>query len=315
MRSSGRIQDVRTNRDLAVDLLGADFLTIRKVKAHNERQAAACSDLHLKWATEGNTAADLAAKAARGREMGLLLQLSDTVAERYLRQRDCLRAFGRYLVDLNLAEAKFRAALAPDKTAQQPTEEEVTAYGSLLEHWDYRGGCLAPESIFLESLESFPMGRDFGASLQTWSCQLKWPALPVTSEEELGVTFLELLTHYVVWSRRLPPILLYDNQQARYIAHDDPAAWLLPNSIHTCVGSFQAALVKFKQTFQVDLVPGPIQRGLLHLRRLGLEAPQTGLALRPVFPQTDGWIALLRRVCSDSRVAHLEGWLNLPSFS
>ena len=210
-------------------------------------------------------------------------------------------------------EAKFRAAVTADPFRDGLTEEQMAEYSEQLASWSYQGGSLRPEFIPEGNLESFPMGRDFGLALQAWALQLEWPALPVQTQDELGVTYLELLTHFVAWGRSLPPLLVFDNKQARYVSHSDIAAWLLPNSLATCVGSFQAALLQFRQCYHVDLVPGPFCRNQTHLRRLGLEAPQNGVLYRPVFPHAEGWLQVLRRVCEDSQMRHLEALLPAPS--
>ena len=246
LRKTVRIHDIQTNRDLATDLLDTGFLQIYKVKAHNERHLRSQTlDPKLRWATEGNTAADLAAKSARGRELPLLLTVSDTVAghggRTLLASARLPSPFLQYLIDLSLAEAKFRAAVAQDRL-DEVDEEKVTEYSSLPEHWSSQGGCQQPQFMPLESL----------------ALQLKWPALPVTSTHELGVTYL--------WSKSLPPVLIYNSKEVRYVSHAETSTWLQPNSIHACIGSFHAALLKFRQLYHVDLVLGPARKGLIHLR-------------------------------------------------
>ena len=303
---------VATNRDLATDLLHAPFLRVFKVKAHNERVAHQSTSSFLKWSTAGNTAADLAARAARGLEMSLLLTISDSVAEHYLHQRDCLQAFGRYLVDLNLLDARYRAAVVAEPQADGQDSSSVLEYSSLLERWRYQGGSLQSQFRPVENLSDFPMGSSFGFSLQAWSRQLRWPTLPVVSTDELGATFLELLIHFVVWTRSLPPVLVYCSKAATYIPHDKATAWLQPNSISACVGSFHSALVSFRKLYGVDLVPGPVQKGQRHLKRLGLDSPQLGVYFRPEFPEARGWTELLQTVCCDGQMRHLEAWLSRP---
>ena len=43
-----------------------------------------------------------------------------------------------------------------------------------------------------------------------------------------------------------------------------------------------------------------------HLKSLGLDAAQLGLALRPLFPEASGWTVVLREVCSTKKFSHLE---------
>ena len=78
------------NQDPARNLWQVHGLRIYKVNAHNERQAAFSTDKFLRWTSAGNGAAYSAAKAARGLELPLLLQLSDTIAEHHYFQLDCM---------------------------------------------------------------------------------------------------------------------------------------------------------------------------------------------------------------------------------
>ena len=298
------------NQDLAQWLWRVPGLNLIKVKAHNEAQAARCHDPFLSWTTAGNTAADVAARAARNLELSLVLQLSDTLAEHHYFQKDVMTDFCKYLVDLNLAEARCKAALEDSPfPALEPDDEGRAGFEAILDSWDYQGGSQAPEFSPTGNPGAFLWGADYGASLQAWALQLRWPCLPLVSDEQLGVTFLELLVHYVAWRQELPPVQVFDGKSKKYLPRHAPEPCLQPTSLCGCVGSFHLALRDFKRQFGVELIPGPVVKDQTHLRRLGLWQPQLGVMYRPIFSEAPGWIQLLRAVCEDTRMSHLDCWV------
>ena len=93
------------------DLLPQEHLSrlhVVKVKAHTEQAWTGHFSAEQQWFCLGNEAADLAAKQARRSELPAVLQYSDNIAEHVKFQETHMLAFARYLVLLNVADARLR---------------------------------------------------------------------------------------------------------------------------------------------------------------------------------------------------------------
>ena len=87
-------------------------LDIRKVKAHNSAGLACDASPLLRFASEGNVAADAAARQARTQECELVRQVAEDIFEHYQYQLDHAELFAGYLVELNVAEQRRKEAAA-----------------------------------------------------------------------------------------------------------------------------------------------------------------------------------------------------------
>ena len=130
-----------------------------------------------------------------------------------------------------------------------------------------------------------------------WAASLRWPPLPQPSGTD-SVTYLELFAHFVVWSNLLPPTEIPVSGGRRFAEARSMTGRVQPRSLEQALGVFVEVIQAVRRQHGLMLLPPFPARRLHHLRLLGLDAPQNGLAVPPLFPPAAGWVLLLRELCN-----------------
>ena len=284
--------------DLAEPLVGVRNFSVLKVKAHNDAGSRPTAAPSLQWATAGNIAADSAAAAARGQEMRLLRDLSDSLAEHDKLEYEEMLSFARYLVEVNVYEVKLkeveRLQRAEDEADSLALPMEIQVGGSREppEAWV----SLVPHGL-PPCLQDLLWGNEFVSAVYSWAASLQWPPLPQPSTTD-SVTFLELFSHFTVWSNLLPPAEIPVRGRRQFVSARSLGGSVQPRSLEQAVGVFMEVIQSVRRQHGIVLLPNyPVIR-LHHLRLLGLDTPQNGLAVRPLFSSAAGWVPLLRELCT-----------------
>ena len=293
--------------DLAKNLVGCGRLQVVKVKGHNQPAATASASPWLQWAAAGNDAADAAAKVASRAEMPLLIRLSEDIAEHVRYESDHMTVFAQYLVEQNVAEARlkdaFRAQQAED--TENPPGEAIASETVVRQRYgEWRSSPFAacPPS----RVKGLPWGDDFVGAVVQWARQLQWPELPCEARFDEPVAYLELLVHFCCWSRTLPPVAVQTAGGRVFHPALSDLGRVQPRSLEEATGVFVELTQTLCRRHSFPLFPTTMTRRVFHLRALGLDAVQLGLALRPNFPEARDWIPVLREVCATRRFSILE---------
>ena len=287
---------IKSNTDLAAELLHCPGLHVWKVKAHVSQDVlSACSDRDA-WMYAGNAAADCAARGAKALELSYMAALADTLLEHHRYQLDHLLLFCDYLIDVNVADIRFREA-AEDSIqychdSMQPQQAD-RLQRSLLE-WTSTRPTFFPEAQ--GPVVDGPWGTSFMTSMCGWLLSLEWPAEPRSLQLDRACPYVEMMVHFVAWSNILPPTVIPSATGRQFVESADPRALLQPRSLATFTGVFQEALLYIAKR-RPSLVPALKVTGIPYLRALGLKPYQSGLDRHPLFPPAQGWIPLLVEVC------------------
>ena len=295
------------NLDLARPMLGLAALTVYKVKAHNPLTHAAQADSFLRWTTAGNEAADAAARVAKQQDSEFVQRVSDDIAVHSEYEYSHMVQYAQYLVEVNLLDSSLRAVVQaeqgePDDAASDQEQEIRLLEGS------GPGGEWTPlvPACPQPCLMNLVWGDDFMLTLYSWAQQLQWPVAPHPVMQEDGVTYLELFTHFVVWSNLIPPAEVPTISGRKFVPSRSLLAKVQPRTLEATVGTMVEACQFLRRSHGLSLLPAARARRLHHLRPLGLKSVQLGLNKRPLFPPADGWILLLRRACAHHTVATFE---------
>ena len=185
-------------------------LHVEKVKAHTEQAWTGLLTPEQQWLCLGNEAADQAAKAARGLEHQAVLQYSDNIAEHVKFQETHMVAFARYLVQINVADARLRESCVEPTAAAHGADEIQALVRDIWEEWtqwDPQPFWTADihDGSFDQADETGPL-HEYEVCLLRWLRELHWPVRPAPVEQDASVTYFELFTNFLVFSHLLPPV-------------------------------------------------------------------------------------------------------------
>ena len=232
-------------------LVGVTQLTLLKVKAHNPDADRDDASNFLRWTTDGNVAADSAARAALSQEFTLWRDLADTIAEDCLYQRDHLQQFCRYLVELNIAEVRLReTAMATDFEVEVSSEDLLQSFWDTFSRSQPQGPWRSPPEFSEQHWSRYAHGEEFGKALQSWASVLRWPQLPLPAGQDFHITFLELFVHIVVVTNFLPPVPLYKNGKRRLVPRRSPEGMMQPMTLCSALGIFREAVERYHKFFR-----------------------------------------------------------------
>ena len=111
LQETGNLLSLKGDLDLAAPLPACDRLTLRKGKAHNLEGTNAMATTLLRLTTDGNEAADLAAKQTLTQESGHVLQAAEEVFNHYQVQQSHMEFFAEFLVDISVMEVRRKEAV------------------------------------------------------------------------------------------------------------------------------------------------------------------------------------------------------------
>ena len=262
--------DLGCNADLAQHLLHCPNLRLHKVKAHNPAAQAPDASAMLQCTTAGNEAADLAAKAARNLEQAHVRGAADDVAEHYMYQRDHMALFREYLVDVNVAEVRLKAAVKEDHVGTGDYDGRVDDkpfFERCQRHSEEPAfkQRLGPVRLFC----GLPYGDEYMLSLHRWASALEWPVPPIRVEHDLPCTYLELAVHQALFCGAMPPVPIFSQGRRRYVAATSREGVLQPQTLHQMVATFQESLADAARATGLQVLPATRLLRISSLRSLG----------------------------------------------
>ena len=225
-----------------------------------------------------------------------MTDLADTLFEDYSYQLDHLLVFCNYLIDVNVADIRFKEA--EEDTIQlcheslQPVQAD-RLQRTLLE-WTSTRLSSPPEAQ--GPVVDGPWGEAFMRSMCGWLWSLEWPEEPRSIQQDLACPYVEMLVHFVVWSGILPPTVIQTSTSRVYVDSLDPMAVMQPRSLASFVGTFQESLLHIAK-MRPRLLPALKVTGIPYLKALGLRPLQSGIDRHPRFPPACNWTPLLAEVC------------------
>ncbi|CAE7736117.1 unnamed protein product, partial [Symbiodinium sp. CCMP2456] len=264
-------------------------LALHKVKSHQNLREAPPTELLYAL---GNHVADTAAKAAEKDDLPGLRNQLDSVAQWCGEQEENLFAFFQYLLEVTKAVANLRSGL--DQQVADNSWAEADEAGRL-QQWCALNG---PEQRYflppagpadptraIQQQTAWP--PQFLHCLYSWSQQLRWPAADATftPHKLAGITFLELLTNFVVCTGRLPPVQLKSGTALQWIELTDATGILHPVVLRDVLLGFLAAVRCLDKALGVRCWPSQRHHRLHCLRLFGHRDGRKGLLLRPLLPQ------------------------------
>ena len=279
-------------------LADLDRLRVVKVKAHREDTWTANITAWQQWTNLGNEAADHAAKLARKTEHEFVLGIADSVAEHFHFQQQTLMAFSRYLVDLNLADARLREACIPcQETAttaeeiRQLVEDTWTEWTA----WDPQPFWQIPTSTPQMLMEHFdcPL-QEYELALYNWAKELHWPVRPVSVEHTGTITYFELFTHFLVNAKLLPPVKITGPDGLTWISRGTARGQVFPCTVQSLIMDLRQCLKNLENKLGQDLLLAAEIPGL-DLGRPGISLPLLGFDSKPKLTDVQTWLPIFLR--------------------
>ena len=280
VRQHQSVSAIRSDTDLAMELLHCPGLHVWKVKAHASGAEVAAATARDAWRFAGNAAADSAARGAKALELSYMTDLADTLFEDYSYQLDHLLVFCKYLIDVNVADIRFKEAEEDTIQLCHESLQPVTGYN--VPCWSGRArGCPHHRR---------PKGQLWmGRGARTSCAPCADGCGPWNGRRNPGQSNR-------TWRvRTLPPTVIQASAARVYVNSLDPMAVMQPRSLASFVGTFQSLLHIAKM--RPRLLPALKVTGIPYLRALGLRPLQSGIDRHPRFPPACNWTPLLAEVC------------------
>ncbi|CAE7242092.1 unnamed protein product [Symbiodinium sp. CCMP2592] len=271
------------------------------------RKVASHQDLNKLWGLEqwvaaGNEAADVAAKAAVGREMQCVRDIADAANDFLKDQRRLLKQFWTYLARLSFEEARL---LRSSGTGTEQTEDELFPRGPPIDKWlalntglhqTWNVGIVQREWLLACSWPPW-----FTVPLWEWLRTLEWAVHMPTGRAPCGVAYVELLVAFVCTTGICPPAGLDVEKSHEAVLTDNLQ---IPTTLRQLNHSLVEAVRQLERLSHVALWP-PRRGKVFSLRALNCREPRIGLTLRPFFRDPDQVAEILCQVIQTSSVAPL----------
>ena len=190
----------------------------------------------------GNSAADHAAKSAR---VPLLLDLLEDISVRHSVHKTMLGSYLRYQIACarHVTEARQaqQAAAPPEASTQLEAPEAFRQWAALSPTNVVQ---LAYPQLEKTWLVYAPWPPWFTVTVWRWCSGLRWQPPDAEVHDLAGVTFLELLAHYVVTMHQCPPLIGPGGKQAD-LSIASPQGRLQPFAVKDVVITLSAAIRYF----------------------------------------------------------------------
>ena len=283
----------------------------------NLRKIASHQDLSKLWGMEqwfaaGNSAADVAAKSAVGRELQCVQDIAAAAADCVHRKSKLLPAFWKYLLQVSAEEMRLLRALdVPDAPAATPLAGSKPEAWLALNRGPFQAWSVP--DFQHEWLLACSWPPWFTVPVWSWVRNLQWTILPPRGRAPPGVAYIELLTDFVYKFGLLPPAGLLANRDTLL---DETSLLVEPTTLRQLNHSLVEAVRQLERLSGVPVWPQRRNK-VFSLRELGCKEPRIGLCLRPLFEQSEGVLHLLQQVLRSSSVeplrAFCRGQGNTPS--
>ncbi|CAE7035963.1 unnamed protein product [Symbiodinium sp. CCMP2592] len=289
--------------DLAALLKRLYRANISLLKIASHQDATKLEGLQ-RWLAAGNEAADTAAKAAVLRDLDCVTATADQTQSFQMHQRRQLSSFWRYLLALSLEEAKLlkaKTSAAPLPVTSGNTDTTYAAWISLNSRnyisWD------VPQ-YQREWLLACSWPPDYTLALWSWLRSLQWSVRAPHERATSGVTYVELLVHFVFTTGQCPPSRLVAPNVTDTTS--DPML-VEPTTVRQLTHSLTEAVRQLERLSGLPLWPERRSK-VFSLRTLGQKETRIGLNLRPFFDRATEMVKLLHQVVQQASVQPLSSF-------
>ena len=222
-------------------------------------------------------------------------------------------AFARYLVQLSVADARLRETCAMPEPPLEGTDHIRQLVHDTWQAWTQWD----PQPFWVPEIDMVQHGQttdgdplqEYEFSLLRWARDLRWPVRPAPTEQDATVTFYELFTNFLVFSRLLPPVRL-EGAETIWISRSTIRGQAFPVTVLQLVMEFRDRLRSLEARLNTDLlfaveVPG------LSLGPYGVGVPLLGLDARPRLKDVQTWLPHHLLMCRQfsSGAAHMFSFL------
>eukprot|EP00438_Fugacium_kawagutii_P016345 Skav208943 [mRNA] locus=scaffold1880:173413:178702:+ [translate_table: standard] len=300
------------NRDLVeqlASLLDQRDFTFVKLKSHRAfSEAVDSEDL---WNILGNFLADRAATEALKHVPPEFLALRDEVLRDFHWEVERLDKAYKFMLELNLA----RVELVSRNSSQVRQAQCVIAHYLDLKQQDFTGvqQTILPE-LSVEHASCCLQGANLALNIYRWATTLQWPdEQSATSQQKLGITWLELLFNFYIVTGWLPPVRVAGHavQSQYYPYHSLQSKSLMPSrrtASAMCL-VFQNAVQSVESLIGTKLWTKPSKQGAGVLRLAGFFGEAAGIMLRPTMLCVE---ATINETLSYLESVGSGNYLNLP---
>ena len=293
--------------DLAEPLLRCRSLTVCKVKAHNPQGRLPDACPQLRFCTEGNEAADAAAKAAARQEAEYVIRAAEDVHEHFLYQQSHMVLFAEYLVEVNIVFNRRKEALqhggdfTPEYDQVRARRDFFAPPTGALVGDTFQQYCGQQHRIC-----GLPFGDSFMLSLYRWAASLRWPNLPLRPEHEGAITFVELIVRFCLWAGSLPPVVIHGKEGRRFVSATSEEGLLQRQDLWSITTTFQEAIEVASRQRDIQFLPASRILQISNLRALGLSWDLPGISIRPVLESGERADDVLAQICEQGNIHALQ---------
>ena len=260
-------------------------LEVRKIKAHQDLAKTDLKDLRH---VLGNTVADQAARNAREKDFGFVVDLASEIGAWHSEQAEALGIFLQFNLELTKSVKELENL------------QRITGHGSdgVLRYdattcaakWLSRSIEGAVQAPTIDLPITWPLRsrwpQEFLAAIWVWQQGLAWPAPPIGRlQRGDGVTFLEMMLNFIAVTRTLPPVK--GNAADAMLDPLSPEGVLQPLILKDLVSCFVSAVDWLGKYVGDKIWRLPKHHRIYSLIPLGERSPRKGLVGRPGFQQAE----------------------------
>ena len=155
-----------------------------------------------------------------------------------------------------------------------------------------------------ELIKCMSFTETYTRRLVMWLCRLQWA--PQKSQEDPGITYLELFLDFYLATNSLPPlnVACSSNTNPEYKlvgeGRPDPSLALKPRLMHQTLRVFEFSLKYVSKLFGGHLIPVEYCGQTFCLSHLGVKGVRGGMTVRPAILHSDEVLTLISRTAHDT---------------
>ena len=278
-------------------LQGATFC---KVKAHQPLITDPAPGCWSNVAALGNDIADCTAKTALRSDLDLVDETCARVARWRKEQADYFFLCCQYLVQLTMLVVPVRRAERLKVAAHNGIADSTSSSSWL--------GLQPPLGLAVSQVTLPPDWDEccgtwpewYRGALSTWLRQLRWTTGLHGDCSHAGVTYIELLTNFVVATGFLPPVRSRLNSQWVWTNLLEAGGVLLPVVLRELTVQLISSITMIRKRCRLEAWPSPRHHKIRCLQLCGQQLPRKGLVYRPWLPELhETFDALSKVLASD----------------
>eukprot|EP00435_Cladocopium_sp_Y103_P050765 s2212_g15.t1 len=277
-----------------------EHVRVFKTKSHRSLEDAA--DWHDLWTIYGNSAADLAATVSLRNVPLEIRSLFNNIAAFHKAEAVMLQTVLSYIVELNRArDAAMKSAdivgqpIKQDEPSSQFMPARLMGNEALHFLQSFSPVDYVPlfqlDEVDKSTYHGILQGANFTAAVVDWLAHCKWPRdVPkdYSRGDDWGISWLELLFSFVLFSKRLPPVKSGgQSKDAVFYDYNSQEALCLPTSARAASRTyytFQQAILAIRTITSVNIFPDFASKKTSTLRHFFFKGTFAGVPCRPVLP-------------------------------